>query len=105
MQELLITVSDVLVFVMIIFKDIRAGNRKELQATVLLESYSLITIAEMWWYELHDWRAAISGYKLFRRDRQGRGSRYYKANIYSEDGEALEQVIQSTCGCLVPGSI
>lgn len=48
LQELLITISVVLVFVMIIFKDIRAGKRKELQATAQLESYSLITVIEMW---------------------------------------------------------
>lgn len=74
LQEL-ITISVVLVFLMIIFKDIRAGNSKELKATVQLESYSLITRGE---YELHDWRAAINGYELFRRDRQWRGSRFTK---------------------------
>ena len=27
---------------------------------------------ETWWDGSHDWSAAVDGYKLFRRDRQGR---------------------------------
>ena len=49
------------------------GNKhKELEATVLLESYDLIALTETWWDESHDWSVAIDGYRLFRRDRQGR---------------------------------
>ena len=49
------------------------GNKQEeLEATMLLESYNLVAIIETWWDESHDWSAAIGGYKLFRRDRQGR---------------------------------
>jgi len=29
----------------------------------------------MWWDESHDWSVAIDGYRLFRRDRQGRRGR------------------------------
>jgi len=29
-------------------------------------------ITEIWWDDLHNWSAAAVGYKLFRRDRQGR---------------------------------
>ena len=36
---------------------------------MLLESYDLVAITEIWWDEPHDWSAAIDGYKLFRRDR------------------------------------
>jgi len=31
-----------------------------------------VAITKMWWNCSHDWTAAIDGYKLFRRDRQGR---------------------------------
>ena len=49
------------------------GDKQELlKATVELENYDLIAVTETWWDESHDWSAAIDGYKLFRRDRQGR---------------------------------
>ena len=49
------------------------GNKQEeLEATVQLESYVLIGIAETWWDESHDWSAALDGYNPFRRDRQER---------------------------------
>lgn len=48
---------------MVVFKDTGVSNRKELEATVQLEGYNLITIAETWWDELHDCMAAINGYK------------------------------------------
>ncbi|PKU30689.1 rna-directed dna polymerase from mobile element jockey- hypothetical protein [Limosa lapponica baueri] len=44
----------------------------ELEATVLLESYDIVAITETWWDESCDWSVAGDGYKLFRRDRQGR---------------------------------
>jgi len=48
------------------------GNKQEeLEATTLLESYNLFAVTETWWDESHDWTAAIDGYRLFRRDRQG----------------------------------
>ena len=44
-----------------------------------LESYGLIAIAETWWDDSHDWRAAIDGYKLFRRkERRGGGCPLWK---------------------------
>ncbi|KAK4816220.1 hypothetical protein QYF61_013458 [Mycteria americana] len=49
------------------------GNKQEeLEAIVQQDSYDLVTITEMWWDDSHDWSAAMDGYKLFRRDRQGR---------------------------------
>ncbi|GAB0210334.1 hypothetical protein GRJ2_003499200 [Grus japonensis] len=49
------------------------GNKQEeLEAIVQQDSYDLVTITEMWWDNSHDWSAAMDGYKLFRRDRQGR---------------------------------
>ena len=52
------------------------GNKQEeLEATVLLESYDLVAITETWWDKSHGWNVAIDGYRLFRRDRQGRRGR------------------------------
>ena len=49
------------------------GNKQEeLEAFVQQDSYDLVTITETWWDDSHDWSAAMDGYKLFRRDRQGR---------------------------------
>jgi len=39
---------------------------------VLLESCDLAALSETWWDKSHDWSAASDGYRLFRRDRQGR---------------------------------
>lgn len=49
------------------------NKQEELEATVQLENYDLIGVTETWLDKAHDWSAAVSGYKLFRRDRQGRG--------------------------------
>ncbi|PKU32319.1 adaptin ear-binding coat-associated protein 1 [Limosa lapponica baueri] len=49
------------------------GNKQEeLEAIVQQESYDVVAIMETWWDDSHDWSAAMDGYKLFRRDRQGR---------------------------------
>ena len=50
------------------------GNKQEeLEAIVQQENYDLGAITEMpWWDDLHNWSAAMDGYELFRRDRQGR---------------------------------
>lgn len=40
--------------------------------TVLVEKYDLFVIMDPWWDESHGWSAANNGYKLFRRDRQGK---------------------------------
>ncbi|KAJ7411268.1 adaptin ear-binding coat-associated protein 1 [Pitangus sulphuratus] len=49
------------------------GNKQEeLEAIVQQESYDVVAIIEKWWDDSHDWSAAMDGYKLFRRDRQGR---------------------------------
>ena len=37
-----------------------------------LENYDIVAITETWWDDSHNWSAAMDGYKLFRRDRQGR---------------------------------
>ncbi|KAK4810586.1 hypothetical protein QYF61_007323 [Mycteria americana] len=49
------------------------GNKQEeLEAIVHQENYDMVAITETWWDDSHNWSAAIDGYKLFKRDRQGR---------------------------------
>ena len=49
------------------------GNKQEeLEAIVGQDNYDLVAITETWWDHSHDWSAAMDGYKLFRKDRQGR---------------------------------
>ena len=49
------------------------GNKQEeSETTVQQASYDLVAITETWWDCSHDWSAAVDGYKLFRKDRQGR---------------------------------
>ncbi|GAB0209132.1 hypothetical protein GRJ2_003378900 [Grus japonensis] len=49
------------------------GNKQEeLEAIVQWENYDIVAIMETWWDDSHKWSAAMDGYKLFRRDRQGR---------------------------------
>ena len=49
------------------------GNKQEeLEAMTKQENYDVVAITETWWDVSHDWSMPIDGYKLFRRDRQGR---------------------------------
>ncbi|XP_021237137.1 uncharacterized protein LOC110390225, partial [Numida meleagris] len=49
------------------------GNKlEELETVVQLGKYDLIAIMETWWDKSHDWNTLIEGYRIFRRDRQGR---------------------------------
>ncbi|PKU43826.1 mitochondrial fission process protein 1 [Limosa lapponica baueri] len=49
------------------------GNKQEeLEAIVQQENYDIFAITETWWEDSHNWNAAIDGYQLFRRDRQGK---------------------------------
>ncbi|PKU49574.1 rna-directed dna polymerase from mobile element jockey-like [Limosa lapponica baueri] len=47
------------------------SNKQELEDIVQQKNYDVVTITETWWDDSHDWSAALDGYKLFRRDRQG----------------------------------
>lgn len=50
------------------------GHKQELLAAAIqMENYDLIAVTESWWDESDDWSAVTDGYKIFRRDRQGRG--------------------------------
>ncbi|KAJ7410702.1 hypothetical protein BTVI_52717 [Pitangus sulphuratus] len=48
-----------------------SNKQEELEAIVQQETYGVIAITETWWDDSHDWSAAMGGYKLFRRDREG----------------------------------
>ena len=49
------------------------GNKQEeLEAVMKQENSDVVAITETWWDVSHDWSVPIDGYKLFRRDRQGR---------------------------------
>ena len=49
-----------------------AWATNKLEAIVWQASYDLVAITETWWDRYHDWSAAMDGYKLFRKDKQGR---------------------------------
>lgn len=52
------------------------GNKQEeMVILVELESCDLIAISETWWGESYNWKTTVEGYKLFRRNRQGRRDR------------------------------
>ena len=49
------------------------GNKQEKMVVIVRQAnYDLVVITETWWDHPHDWSAVMDGYKLFRRDRQGR---------------------------------
>ncbi|GAB0205799.1 hypothetical protein GRJ2_003045500 [Grus japonensis] len=52
------------------------GNKQEeLEMCVCLQGYDLIGITETWWDSSYDWSVGMEGYRLFRKDRQGRQGR------------------------------
>jgi len=49
------------------------GNKQEkLELCTYLWGYDVIGITEMWWDNFYDWSIGMEGYRLFRKDRQGR---------------------------------
>ncbi|GAB0208322.1 hypothetical protein GRJ2_003297900 [Grus japonensis] len=49
------------------------GNKQEeLETCTCLQGYDLIGITETWWHGSYDWSVGMEGYRLFRKDRQGR---------------------------------
>ena len=49
------------------------GKKQEQLEAIMQQAYcSLVAITETWWDHSHSWSAAVDGYKLFKRDRQGR---------------------------------
>ena len=48
------------------------GTNEELETCAHLQGYDLIGIMETWWDGSYDWSVGMEGYRLFRKDRQGR---------------------------------
>lgn len=48
------------------------NKKQELETTVQQEHYDIATFTKTWWDHSLDQSAAMEGYKLFRRGRQGR---------------------------------
>ncbi|XP_065421532.1 uncharacterized protein LOC101931368 isoform X1 [Chrysemys picta bellii] len=49
------------------------GNKQgELEVLAQSGNYDVIGITETWWGNSHDWSTVMDGYKLFRKDKQGR---------------------------------
>jgi len=60
------------------------GNKQEeSEMRTRLQSYDLIGIMKMWWVGSYDWSVGMEGYRLFRKDRQGRQRR--GAALYASD--------------------
>ncbi|GAB0180798.1 hypothetical protein GRJ2_000545100 [Grus japonensis] len=47
-------------------------KQEELETCVCLQGCDLIGITETWWDSSYDWSVGMEGYRLFRKDRQGR---------------------------------
>ncbi|GAB0186659.1 hypothetical protein GRJ2_001131200 [Grus japonensis] len=47
-------------------------KQEEMETCAHLQGYDLIGIMEMWWDGSYDWSVGMEGYRLFRKDRQGR---------------------------------
>jgi len=48
------------------------NKQEELETCACLQGYGLIGITETWWDGTYDWRVDMEGYRLLRKDRQGR---------------------------------
>ena len=48
------------------------GINEELEMYACLQGYDPNGIMEMWWEGFYGWNVGMEGYRLFRKDRQGR---------------------------------
>ncbi|KAJ7414527.1 hypothetical protein BTVI_40948 [Pitangus sulphuratus] len=77
------------------------GNKqKELGAIAQQESCDVVAITETWWDDSHDWSAAMDGYKLFRKDRQGRRGGGVALYVRDSLGSAELEVSNNKVECL-----
>ena len=73
------------------------GNKQEeLELRAQSESYDIIGVTETWWDNSHDWRITMDGYRLFRKDRQGRRGR--GAALYVKENLECIEVNYGDCG-------
>ncbi|KAJ7398094.1 mitochondrial fission process protein 1 [Pitangus sulphuratus] len=75
------------------------GNKQEeLEAIMQQESYDVVAIMETWWDDWHNWSAAVDGYILFRRDRQGRRgggvALYLRESLDSVELEVSDNMVE-----------
>lgn len=49
------------------------GKNEGLEALSQSQSYGIIGVSVAWWEEPSDCCAVLDGYRIFKRDRQGRG--------------------------------
>lgn len=50
------------------------NKQEELEALVQFHSYDIVVISETCWEEVCDWYVTMDGYRLFKKNRQGRQS-------------------------------
>ena len=56
-----------------LYQSTQHGNKQEeLEAIAHQTNYDVVAITETWWDDSHNWSTAMDGYKLFKRDREGR---------------------------------
>ncbi|XP_009951398.1 PREDICTED: cAMP and cAMP-inhibited cGMP 3',5'-cyclic phosphodiesterase 10A-like, partial [Leptosomus discolor] len=48
------------------------NKQEELEMCAHLQGYDVIGITETWWNSYYEWTVGLDGYRLFRKDRQGR---------------------------------
>ena len=57
---------------MYLYQCMQHGQQTRIVRSHCAAGNDLVAITETWWDHSHDWSAAMDGYKLFRKDRQGR---------------------------------
>ena len=72
------------------------GKIGELECLVLGESIDIVGISETWWDEENQWDTVIPGYKLYRKDREGRVgggvALYVREGIHSSKIEKVTEL-------------
>lgn len=49
----------------------QTGSKQQAEAIVQQKICDIVTVTETWWHDLRSQGAALDGYKLFRKERQG----------------------------------
>ena len=76
------------------------GNKQEeLELRAHSEGYDIIGVTGTWWDTSNDGRIAMDGYKLFRKDRQGR--RGGGVALYIKENLECIKVDYGACKCSI----